>query len=449
MSDDKRTRLKQWLQSGEARLQPLTFPQRELWETSPWPVEDTANHICCIIPVQGLITPEDCRAAIQRVVDRQEVLRLSFLPGKESPVQLIRETGEANMHVRELSGVERTPDGVEEVAREIFSQPFDLLQGPLYRVGILRRAADDHVMVLAIHHAIADGWSLGVFVRDLGAAYVQGMLGMREPLGPPDMSYSAWGAAERGYWQTSEIEDRAAFWKSAMSGAPRLWTDLPGEPIRSGALERRILAIRPDLTTAVRNLARQTGSTLFSTLLSVFQITLSRWTGSNDIVVGSPVANRGKQAMRETMGYCSGVVPIRSQVDYSSAFVEFAQATHQCTVDSFAHAIPFAELIRVLGEAPAPGYNPIYQVRFALQNHPVPDVGVPGLSARLRMRSTGTPRCDLGCEITEEGDALEVVWLSRSQRFAPSDIDDLDHLFRAILGAACRTPESSLASLLP
>jgi hypothetical protein len=118
-------------------------------------------------------------------------------------------------------------------------------------------------------------------------------------------------------------------------------------------------------------------------------------------------------------------------------------------VDSFAHAIPFAELIRVLGEAPAPGYNPIYQVRFALQNHPVPDVGVPGLSARLRMRSTGTPRCDLGCEITEEGDALEVVWLSRSQRFAPSDIDDLDHLFRAILAAACRTPESSLASLVP
>src|SRR5688572_15765918 len=177
MSDDKRSRLKQWLQSGEARLQPLTFPQRELWETSPWPVEDTANHICCIIPVQGLITPEDCRAAIQRVVDRQEVLRLSFLPGKESPVQLIRESGEANMHVRELSGAERTPDGVEEVAREIFSQPFDLLQGPLYRVEILRRAADDHVMVLAIHHAIADGWSLGVFVRDLGAAYVQGMLG--------------------------------------------------------------------------------------------------------------------------------------------------------------------------------------------------------------------------------------------------------------------------------
>jgi hypothetical protein len=449
MSDDKRARLKQWLHSGEARLQPLTFPQRELWETSPWPVDDTANHICCIIPVQGLITPEDCRAAIQRVVGRQEVLRLSFLPGKESPVQLIRKTGEANVRVRDLSVAEGTPDGVEEVAHEIFSQPFDLLQGPLYRVEILRRAADDHVMVLAIHHAIADGWSLGVFVRDLGAAYVQGMLGIREPMEPPDMSYSVWGAAERAYWQPPEIERRTPFWKSAMSGAPRLWTDPLREPVRSGAMKRRILAIKPDLTNAVRNLARQTGSTLFSTLLSAFHLTLARWTGGTDVVVGSPVANRGKQAMRETMGYCSGVVPLRSRVDHAMTFMDFAQSTHQNAVDSFAQAMPFAELIRVLGEVPAPGYNPLYQVRFALQNHPVPDVGVPGLSARLRMRSTGTPRCDLGCEITEDGDALEVVWLSRPQRFSPSDIDDLDHLFRAILAAACRTPEGSLSSLLP
>src|SRR4051812_18493723 len=106
MSGDKRVRLKQWLESGEARLQPLTFPQRELWETSPVHVSDIANHICCLIHVRGVITAQDCQAAVQRVIERQEVLRLSFLPGKDRSVQMIRKSGEANVRARDLSSTQ-------------------------------------------------------------------------------------------------------------------------------------------------------------------------------------------------------------------------------------------------------------------------------------------------------------------------------------------------------
>src|SRR6476646_12175482 len=170
MSEEKRARFKQWLESGQAGLHPLTLPQRELWETSPAPAGDVSNHICCVINVRGLITPEDCVASLQRVVDRQEVLRLSILPGKNAAVQLIRARAEPVMRFRDVSP--QTPaEKIEELAFQTFSEPFDLVQGPLYRVHVLRRTANDQLLVFAIHHAIADGWTLGVFVKDLCAAY--------------------------------------------------------------------------------------------------------------------------------------------------------------------------------------------------------------------------------------------------------------------------------------
>jgi len=106
MSSDKRARLRQWLESGEASLHPLTFPQRELWEASAISPTDPANHICCLIHVRGLITPEDCRAAIERVVARQEALRLTILPGKAGPVQMVRKGGEASFRFRDLSAAQ-------------------------------------------------------------------------------------------------------------------------------------------------------------------------------------------------------------------------------------------------------------------------------------------------------------------------------------------------------
>src|SRR5690349_5120654 len=140
MSEDKRALLKQWLANGQISLHPLTFPQRELWESSPVSVTDSANHISCLIHLRGVITGQACETALQRVVERQEVLRLSFLPGKERPVQMIRQSSEPSFRFRELSSVQGRDEAVEELARQIFSEPFDSVQGPLYRVEVLRRS---------------------------------------------------------------------------------------------------------------------------------------------------------------------------------------------------------------------------------------------------------------------------------------------------------------------
>ncbi len=443
MSGDKRARLKEWLQSGNAKLQPLALPQRELWEAAPVPAADVSNHICCLIKVRGAITAKDCEAAIGRVTKRQEVLRLSFLPGKDAPLQMVRDTTDISFRARDLSSSESSPEAIEVAAREIFHTPFDMVQGPLHRVEMLSRNAEEHVLVFAIHHAIADGWTLGVFVQDLCAAYLQERKGVTEDLPPLPLTYAGWGEAERAFWQPAEIERRADFWRRQLAGRQRLWN----ARIRPGPLDRSISEISPDLTRAARELARRAGTTLFNALLAAFQVAVSRWAKCDDILVGTPVANRTRKAGNETMGYFAGIVPLRRRIDSQLPFSQMLREVHQSTVHSFAEAMPFVELVRVLGEEGAPGYNPIFDVRFALQNHPVPDVSLPGLSAKLRMRSTGTPRFHLGCEITEDGDALEVVWLYRSHMLPKDEIERLNRIFQSALAKACRAPENSCAEI--
>jgi hypothetical protein len=449
MSADKRARLKQWLASGEARLQPLSFPQRELWEASPVAVGDMANHICAFIEVRGLLTEKDSHAAIQAVVNRQEALRLSIIPGKDQPLQMVRSTFEANLSFRDLAGAERTPEGIETIAKQIFAEPFDLLQGPLYRAVILRKAADECVIVLAIHHAIADGWTLGVFVQDLFGAYMAQLMGATEPLPAVPLTYTGWGAAERGFWTPAILEPRLDFWRKELAGRPRLWST-PAQPgWTSGAAERWVTSISADLARATRDLARRHSATLYSTLLAAFQTAFSKWAGTNDVLVGSPIANRSKDVVHETMGYFAGIVPVRGQVDGARPFSAMLRHLQETTAHAFAEAVPFAELARALGEQAAPGCNPIFEVRFALQNHPMHDITLPNLGAKLRMRSTGTARYDIACEVTEQGDNFEVVWLVRHARFAMADLHELDRLFQSVLAAASRSPESRTDALLP
>ena len=421
------------------------------------PVGSAANHICCFIEIKGALTEKESEAAIQRVVDRQEALRISFLPGKERPLQLVRATGTANLRYRELSQAECKPEALEEVLKETYRQPFDLVQGPIYRVDMLRRAANDHILAFSIHHAIADGWSLGVFVQDLCTAYVMGLSGLKRAvakglgvagtLDPVPQTYTEWAAAERATWQAAELSPRAEYWKAKLAGSRQIWPAADALQRAAESLQRWVSAVPPDLTSAVRELARRSGATLFSTLLAAFQVTLSKWTSQDDILVGTPVANRNKVSARQTMGYFAGVVPLRSQVDGDNTFSEHLSATHETAVDGFANAIPFAEIAAALGEPRSSGLHSIFDVRFALQNHPTPDVVLPRISTRLRMRSTGTARFDLGCEITEIGDELEVVWLFKPNIFSLTSIAEINSLFLSVLTKSCRNPVARISAL--
>ena len=278
---------------------------------------------------------------------------------------MVRKNCGINFEARDVA--ETRPEAMEELASEIFRKPFDFVQGPLYRVVDLRRTTNDHLLVFAIHHAVADGWSLGLFVEELFAAYLQGITGSSEALPPVPQTYAAWGAAERAFWTPEVLEPRIEFWKTKLTGARRMWNS----PIPQGPAKRWLSTIPASLTNETRELARRTGITFFSALFGTFQIAFSEWSGFDDLAVGTPVANRTRQTARETMGYYASIVPLRGQIDRSRVASEHLQTAHQLTIDSFANAVPFVELVRALGEQSEAGYNPTFRsaLCFAKPSH--------------------------------------------------------------------------------
>ena len=251
---------------------------------------------------------------------------------------------------------------------------------------------------------------------------------------------------------------------NARSGSPRNWSSVPpsGNPISteafgsgarwrhraaSGSPHRLVSRFPADLGDAAKELARVTVAQRFSARCWPRFRSRSPGGQARKTSWSARPSRIDKQAARETMGYFAGIVPLRGQVDADRPFSDSLSAVHQATLDAFANAMPFAELVPALGDLPAPGHNPVFEVRFALQNHPVPDVALHGLSAQLRMRSTGTARFHLGCEITVMENGLEVVWLFRPKLFRLAEIENLSYLFQAVLADACRSPESRIAAL--
>lgn len=446
MTTDNRSRLKEWLSSGEASLHPATFPQRELWAASPVPPTDTCNHICTVTKVSGPVSRNFCEKALAMVVARQEVLRLSILPGKNGPVQLVRKARRPALNLQQVD--ESSDEEVEALIDELVRKPFDLVAGPLYRFEVIRRSAEEHVLVLVIHHAIADGWTLGVFMTDLWAAYAMLVLAVPGKLETVAQSYTEWGDVDRARWQPREIRARQPFWTEHLAGSQRLFTAPELAPSDPGKRRRWGSEICGETLAKVKKLAASLGGTPFSTMLSAFQLVMAKASGKDDILVGSPVAQRSKRAVWETMGSFAGIVPLRGNVDRRRSFAEQTAATHRMTVDCFAHAMPFSELVNCLNEPVIPGRNPLFDVRFALQNHPVPAVSMPGMEVEYRTRSTGTSRFDLACELTEIGDTMEVVWLFREDMFSLSAIEGMNQHFKNILETICERADAQVEDLV-
>jgi len=453
-NNDPRLRLKSLIARGEARLLPLSPPQRELWENSPVAPGDPANHICATIEIRGVFSFDLCEEALRAVVERQEVLRTSFLSGEGKAAQIVLAKTETILRCRDVAPDEDHRD----LMATVFSEPFEMIRGPLYRVEMLRLAADHHILALVFHHAIADGWTLGVFVGDFTAAYILALKktgrafahiqGLKDGLPAPGMTYSGWAAAEKRRWQPDEIEREAVYWRSRLTGSKLLFDHCRTET-PMGSLRKRVTSLSPTVVDAARALAKQAEVTLFSVLLTAFQVTLFRWKAALDVVLGVPHANRSKPQTRETMGYFAGVVPLRMHLQPGDSFVQTLKSNHSAQIEDFAHAMPFAELAKAVSPAGGRSQHQVFDVRFALQNHPVPDIELPGISTRLRTISTGTSRFDIACELTECGDALEVVWLYRRPLANDEEIGNLDRLLGAVLEEAGRNSDFLPAQYQP
>lgn len=458
MENGARAKLKALLAGGQASLEPLSFPQRELWEASAVPPGDASHNICCYIDIRGPLTRAMCAEALSLVVGRHDALRTTFLPGKEQAFQFVRASAEPVFTYRELSEDEAREENLPGAMAEGFGRPMDLLRGPLYRLEMLRRGPDHHAFAVAIHHAVADGWTMSNFVVDFITGFIiawrnagndmSRVQHARSELPPLAMTYAQWAAAERAQWQPRALAEHADYWRRRLEGSGPVFAD---RGVGGGTGDHRVAQRRTflpqDLHEVVRTLARDASATLFNTLLAVFRVALFRWAGAEDVVVGVPMAGRTKTAARDVMGYFSGIVPLRCRIDPARPFAEALRAVHAETVEDFARAMPFAELAAAVAGGQRPGRHPVFDVRFAMQNHPLPNINIPGIASRFRQVSSGTSRFDIACEITELGGALELVWLHRPSIVGEAEMGELDRLFHALLREIARNPRGSLSGL--
>jgi hypothetical protein len=442
MEADVRNKLKEWLSAGKARLEPLSFPQRELWEASAVPPGDASNNICCFLDIRGPLTQAMCTQALGHVIKRHDVLRTTFLPGKERPLQVVRAEADPVLSYRELPASAAGDEHLPAQTEEFFARPIDLVRGPLYRIEMLKRGPDHHVLAVAMHHSIADGWTFGNFVSDFttgcllawqSAGNDMSRLGtMRLEMPPLEMTHAQWAAAERAQWTPLALQKHGEYWRQRLEGSCPLFNNRG--TLQPGPLVRWHSAIPGASADPLRALAKSRGVTLFSTLLAAFRVALFRWAGATDVVVGTPVAGRTTTAVRETMGYFSGNVPLRGRLDPDQPFDAALAELHRGVVDDFARAMPFAELASAVGGDEQARRHPVFDVRFAVQNHPFPGIDIPGISSRLELVSTGTARFDIGCEITEDGRNLELLWLHRTDVLTHADLAELDRIYRDIIG---------------
>ena len=455
MEADARTKLKEWISTGKARLEPLSFPQRELWEVSAVSPGDASNNICCFLDIRGPLTREMCTEALGHVIRRQEVLRTTFLPGKDRPLQVVRAEAEPAIVYRELDPSSATDERIIGEMQDCFSRPIDLLRGPLYRIEMLKRGPDHHALALAIHHSIADGWTVSNFVHDFTTGCLiawqkagndtSRIKALRLDLAPLEMSYTQWAAAERARWTAAELKKHGDYWRSRLDGSQLFFRDRA--PAKSWSLAKWATEIPGSMAEPVRELAKKNGTTLFVALLAAFRVALFLWRGERDVVIGAPVAGRGKSAVRETMGYFSETVPLRGKIDPQRSFGETLAEMQREFVDDFAHAMPFAELAAAVGATRHPGRHPVFDVRFAVQNHPFPGIDIPGISSRLKLVSSGTARFDIACEMTEDGRRLELIWLHRTDVLGSPDVSELDRILRGVIGEVGRNPSLRPADL--
>lgn len=445
MEADARTKLKEWIAAGKARLEPLSFPQRELWEASAVSPDDASSNICCFLDIRGPLTRTMCTEALAHVIKRQEVLRTTFLPGKERPLQVVRAEAEPALSYRELPPSASGDEQVLEEMQDSFVRPIDLLRGPLYRIEMLKRGPDHHALALAIHHSIADGWAVSNFVHDFTTGCLiawqkagndpSRIKALRLDFTPLEMTYAQWASAERARWTAPELQKHADYWRGRLQGTQMLFRDRAAS---SSSLGRWRTDIPGGLADPMRELAKTSGTTLFVVLLAAFRTALFHWAGAEDVVVGTPVAGRAKSAVRETMGYFSSTVPLRGTIDPRRPFADALRKFHRESVDDFAHAMPFAELAGAADAGGIPGRHRVFDVRFAVQNHPFPGIDIPGISSRLELVSSGTARFDIACEMTEDNRRLELLWLHRIDVLGRSDVLELDRIFRGVIREAGR-----------
>ena len=421
---------------------PLSFGQQRLWFLNQLEGPSAVYNVPLALRLRGALDLPALAAALARVVERHEVLRTVFREVDGRPVQIVSGAAPPTLILEDLSGLPSAARerAVEAAAGEEADHVFDLGAGPLLRLRLLRCSAGEHVLLATLHHMVTDAWSTGIFQDEVARGYTAGVR-TEEPSGPPlTVQYADFAAWQRSRLAGPALAAQQAYWVGRLAGAPKLLplpTDRPRPAAQSfrGAVHAFTLE---GAAAPLRALGRQRGATLFMTLLSGFALLLSRYSGEDDVVLGTPIANRTRGELEPLIGLFANTLALRVGLAGAPSFEAVLAAVREATLGALAHQdLPFEALVEALRPERDLRHSPVFQVLFALQNVPQGALEMPGLALEPLPRRNRTSRFDLSLFAEETADGLSARFEYSADLFDASTVDRLAaHLGTLLRGAA-------------
>jgi amino acid adenylation domain-containing protein/non-ribosomal peptide synthase protein (TIGR01720 family) len=417
----------------------LSFAQQRLWVVHQLDPDGIAYNMPYALRIRGALDLDALGAALTMLVGRHETLRTVFPAGDGGPVQLVRPAEPVVLGVVDLRGLpadEREARALE-MARAEGARPFDLAAGPLMRAAVLRLDEDDAVALFTLHHVVSDGWSRDVLVRDLSELYAAAVQGRAPALPPLPVQYADFAAWQRDWLSGDVLEEHVGYWRTALGGAPPLLeipTDRPRAGVPDPAAEFRTLELRPEVARGLRALARREGATLFMTVLAAFQTVLSRWAGTEDVVVGTPVSGRTRLETENLIGFFVNVLPLRTRLGGDPSFRALLARVREGVLQGHAHqALPFETLVDALRVERSPAVTPLFQVLFGLAAPARETLDLGGLEVTAAADAGAAAKYDLSLDVTDDGERLFGSLLFRTALFDGATAERmLRHLARVL-----------------
>ncbi|HBL32093.1 MAG TPA: non-ribosomal peptide synthetase, partial [Acidobacteria bacterium] len=433
---------------------PLSFAQQRLWFLDQMEPGNPNLHLTTALRLTGPLHTVALAAALQEVVRRHETLRTTFGVRDGRPWQVIAPELAIALPVVDLGGLAEDARGREErrVIREVSAPPFVLERGPLVRAALLDLAPGERTLVLTLHHIVSDGWSTGVLCDELTVLYEALRTGRPSPLAPLAVQYVDFAAWQRNRLQGAVLAEQLAAWRATLgtSGFPvlELPTDRPRPAVPSFRGARRPVRIGRALTRRLRDLGRSQGATLFMVLLAAFQTLLHRISGQDELLVGSPVANRTRVEVERLIGMFFNLLAFRADLRDAPPFTDLLARVREAALTAYLHQdLPFEKLLEELQPERQLSRTPLFQATLVLQNAPRTAIELPGLTLTPLEIEGRSANFDLNLQLTETAEGI-AGWLEfRTDLFDAPTIDRLAAHLLHLLAAAAADPGESVARL--
>jgi amino acid adenylation domain-containing protein len=432
---------------------PLSFAQQRLWVVDQLEPSNPLYNVPRTLRLKGNLNIEAFGKSLDEIVRRHESLRTTFAVHNGEPVQVIADPMPMAFPLRDLTGLPETEReaAARQIARVEALQPFDLAKGPLVRAQLLSLAPEDHVFLLTAHHIVSDAWSAGILLQELGAIYEAFAEGKPSPLPELTLQYADYAAWQRQWVRGETLNRQLAYWRKQLQGAPPV-LELPFDRPRSGAssfdgsLERT--EIPAELGGAIKALSRQEDVTLFMTLLAGFQALLSRYSGQQQIVIGTDVANRTSTEAESLIGFFVNLLALRTDLSGDPTFRELLGRVRKVALDAYAHQdMPFDKLVEDLQPERAVSHHPLVQALFVMQNIPSARRALAGLELSAFEMPLTFSKFDLAVFMTERDDLLIGAWVYRTCLFERETIRRFARHYEALLRSAVAQPDTRLSAL--